>query len=189
MVNVRMLVTNYLAKLNTLIHKYHFDALDTEVILVYRVWLNNSEFNLSKNTLTDILNKDIQQNTPLIHDNINSNSNNYFNENSLLNKINMDSIGLSFLTNIPMNKYGDIISVKELNKYCLKGQIPLSNLNKSDKTFYKYVDNLNNIYILGIKHTVNNQGYLVNDIMLFDITNQDFVDNNISESPNSIQLV
>jgi len=108
------------------------------------------------------------------------------NENSLLNKINLDSIGLSFLKNIPMNNYGDIISVTELNKYCLNGQFPLSNLNKSDRTFYKYVDNLNNIYVLGVKHTVNNNGNLVNDIMLFDITNQDFVDNNISESPNSM---
>jgi len=165
--------------------------MDTEVILVYRVWLNDSEFNLSKNALTDLLNKDIQKNTPLIHDNINSNSNsnsnNYLNENSLLNKINMDNIGLSFLKNIPMNNYGDIISFTELNKYCLNGQFPLSNLNKSDRTFYKYVDNLNNIYVLGVKHTVNNNGYLVNDIMLFDITNQDFVDNNISESPNSIK--
>jgi len=94
-----------------------------------------------------------------------------------------------FLKNIKMNNYGDIISVTELNQYCLNGQFPFFNVNKEERTLYKYVDNLNknNIYVLAVKHGVNNNGYRVNDIMLFDITNQDFLVNKISDSPISIK--
>lgn len=157
-VHVQTLVTNYLNKLNKLISKYGFEPVDTDVVLMYRVWLNDSEFNLNKAALNECLNNRLIKQTPKHTDNINS----------LLNNINFNSVGLSVLKKIKMNDYGVLLTGSDLHNYCLI--IGLSTPLREERILYKYVDNLNQEYILAVKHNVNNQGYIFNDIMMFDVS-------------------